>query len=272
MEIKHENIPRALSADHNRRDGYCFCPEHNHTHYEISFVTEGTLTVRSGKASLTAAAPCAILHFPGSPHSVESPGGIYERYNINYSAALFERFPVVLSGTESLFFTSTAVLPMDERTSEELLYYIRPFFAEYETGKDRNTDILGSLLSVILSVLCRLGEGDRTGERRGSYINKVIRYISDNLSHVMTADDISGDFFVSRAKLAADFKRETGMTLKQYVCLQTLERARSMLSEGKSVQATAIELGFPDSAAFIRTFRRMTGTTPGSFAAEHAGN
>ena len=138
------------------------------------------------------------------------------------------------------------------------------------TKSGGDTDLLGSLLSVVLSFLCRLGEGNRAGERRGSYINKVIRYISDNLSHVMTADDISGEFFVSRAKLSADFKRETGMTLKQYVCLQTIERARTMLSDRKSVQATAIELGFPDSAAFIRTFRRMTGTTPGTFAAEHA--
>lgn len=268
MNIQHENIPNALSVDHSRRDEYCFCPEHNHTHYEISFVTEGTLKIKSGKATLTAAAPCAILHFPGSPHSVESPGGIYERYNINYSTALFERFPVILSCTEALFFTSTAVLPMSRETADNLLRFVRPLFEEYESGGD--TDLLGSLLSVVLSFLCRLGEGNRAGERRGSYINKVIRYISDNLSHVMTADEISGEFFVSRAKLSADFKRETGMTLKQYVCLQTIERARTMLSDRKSVQATAIELGFPDSAAFIRTFRRMTGTTPGTFAAEHA--
>ncbi len=104
----------------------------------------------------------------------------------------------------------------------------------------RNTNPAGTptssaaSLSVVLSFLCRLGEGNRAGERRGSYINKVIRYISDNLSHVMTADDISGEFFVSRAKLSADFKRETGMTLKQYVCLQTIERARTMLSDRRA--------------------------------------
>ena len=67
MNIQHENIPNALSVDHSRRDEYCFCPEHNHTHYEISFVTEGTLKIKSGKATLTAAAPAPSSTSPAPP-------------------------------------------------------------------------------------------------------------------------------------------------------------------------------------------------------------
>ncbi|MFQ9148730.1 MAG: hypothetical protein ACLR5G_10860 [Eubacteriales bacterium] len=159
MNIQHENIPNTLSVDHSRRDEYCFCPEHNHTHYEISFVTEGTLKIKAAKPP-SPPPPPAPSSTSRLPHSVESPGGIYERYNINYSTALFERFPVILSCTEALF-TSTAVLPMSRETADNLLRFVRPLFEEYESGGDTRPPRASSQSSSHSSAA---SEGNRAGE------------------------------------------------------------------------------------------------------------
>lgn len=251
-----------ISVDYVKRPGGSLAGEHIHTHYEISVVLSGKMTVTNNGKHFDAEAPCVILHFPGSFHTVVSAEGtLYERYNINYTTECFKKCRMLLDCTEKLFLTNGAVLPVDADAIDELLYYLKPLYAEKGGGEKKS-----ALLCVLLCVLNeRLGGRLCPDDRKGSYINAVLRYIADNLSPVMTAERIAAEFFVSRAKLAADFRRETGMTLKRYTELLTTERAKRLLYAGRTVQATAIETGFSDSAAFIRTFRRATGQTPGEY-------
>ena len=251
-----------ISVDYVKRPGGSLVGEHIHTHYEISVVLSGKMTVTNNGKHFDAEAPCVILHFPGSFHTVISAEGtLYERYNINYTTECFKDSRMLLDCTEKLFLTNGAVLPVDDDTINELLYYLKPLYAEKSGGEKKS-----ALLCVLLCVLNeRLCDRLRPDDRKGSYINGVLRYIADNLSPVMTAESISAEFFVSRAKLTADFRSETGMTLKRYTELLTVERAKRLLYEGKPVGVAAKEAGFSDSAAFIRTFRRMTGQTPGEY-------
>ena len=38
-----------------------------------------------------------------------------------------------------------------------------------------------------------------------------------------------------------------------------------LLDEGRTVKETALALGYPDTSKFVRSFRRMTGVTPGEY-------
>ena len=58
------------------------------------------------------------------------------------------------------------------------------------------------------------------------------------------------------------------MTLAEYVELSRIDRARMLLTAGASVQSAALGVGYRSAGTFIRAFRKLTGTTPGAFAAQ----
>ena len=61
------------------------------------------------------------------------------------------------------------------------------------------------------------------------------------------------------------FKRETGSTIFQYILVKRIAMAREFLSMGTSVAETCVQSGFGDYANFIRTFKKITGYSPGHF-------
>ncbi|MBQ8509573.1 MAG: helix-turn-helix transcriptional regulator [Clostridia bacterium] len=259
-------LPESISGNYNRVTGPGMKSAHHHTQYEMSIVTQGRLTIYNNDDVIKTDAPCVILHFPGTYHYIATdPEICYERYNINYSAEIFGSHPAVLNDTELLYTANVSVIQISPDTLEELLYYVHPFMrAKFDYGRQT------ALLCVILNILKSSRPlGGFAGHSSANYVNSVIRYISDNLSPTMTADQIAADFYISRAKLAGDFKRETGMTLKQYIELQCVERAKMELAAGKNVHTVSADIGWANVGTFIRAFKKLTGSTPGSYGTPH---
>ena len=252
-----------ISGDYVRRNGQNFSFEHTHPTYELSVIVSGKLVITNNGDRVESDGPCVIFHFPGTCHSVvASPEVTYERYNIYFGAEIFKGNKPLLDCAEDLFRSNISLLTLDDDSLSEILYYIRPFMKAADVS--RRIALLGVILDVLRG--CRkvgFFPETRTG---AASINGVVRYISDKLSPGLGAGEIAQAFDVSRAKLAADFKRETGMTLKEYVELACIDRARILLSGGNGVQRTAIEVGYQSVGTFIRAFKKLTGTTPGAYA------
>mgnify|MGYP003369083882 FL=1 len=63
--------------------------------------------------------------------------------------------------------------------------------------------------------------------------------------------------------LTRRFKKETGLSVTNYVKFAKIERAKVLLDSTKmSVQAVADALGFTTRSYFIQCFRAVTGQTP----------
>ncbi len=257
------SIPECVSCDYTRLNG-SICAEHTHPTYELSIILSGRLRITNNGSAVEAQAPCVIFHFPGTFHSITAERGTpYERYNIYFSPDAFKGNQPLLDRAERLFRSHLAVLELDPEQLEELVYYIRPLMrAEHQPSRRL------SLLTVILDVLdsCRRVGFFPESRSGAEYINGVVRYISDHLSPSLGADEIAERFEISRAKLNADFKRETGTTLKEYISLACIDRARILLSTGNGVSQTALEVGYQSVGSFIRAFKKLTGTTPGAYA------
>lgn len=61
------------------------------------------------------------------------------------------------------------------------------------------------------------------------------------------------------------FKKTTGLTPGEYQLSVRVHKARTLLLRGHPVQQVAIATGFHDAAHMNRSFRRITGMSPGSF-------
>ena len=69
--------------------------------------------------------------------------------------------------------------------------------------------------------------------------------------------------FVSEEYLSAQFKKETGSTLTEYVNGKRIKHAVSLLNTTSlQIQAIAQYCGIPDVNYFTKTFKKYIGTTP----------
>ncbi len=70
---------------------------------------------------------------------------------------------------------------------------------------------------------------------------------------------------ISVRQLTRGFKVSRGVSIGQYVAESRIAHARRMLGTGRSIKATAYELGFASPSSFCYAFRRATGQTPGEY-------
>ena len=99
------------------------------------------------------------------------------------------------------------------------------------------------------------------------HINPVIHDLQDWLiSHPKnrpTIDTLADRFGVSPRNLTRLFKKATGITIKQYSILVSLEHARQRLKDpDNSVETVALQCGFHDAKQLRRLWKQHFGTTP----------
>lgn len=98
-------------------------------------------------------------------------------------------------------------------------------------------------------------------------INNCIHLIHINLHSRLKIESIANALHVSRDYLSQAFKRETGISLHQYILNQKMDAAKDMLSSGMSINATSYTLCFCSESHFIQSFKRKYHITPASYIA-----
>jgi len=98
-------------------------------------------------------------------------------------------------------------------------------------------------------------------------IRNVIATLKGSLDTRTPLEQLADAARLSPSRLTHLFTEQVGMSIKQYVVWLRLVSVIDSLSPGKQLGALARDSGFPDQAAFNRTYRKAWGRTPSSFAA-----
>lgn len=81
-------------------------------------------------------------------------------------------------------------------------------------------------------------------------------------------DELAARLYVSRSKLCATFRQETGEAVGTYVRRRRGERAEELLADaGLEVGEVARRLGYPSAGAFCQAFRTSHGVSPSDWRA-----
>ncbi|WPB54919.1 AraC family transcriptional regulator [Xylophilus sp. GOD-11R] len=101
---------------------------------------------------------------------------------------------------------------------------------------------------------------------RHDALQRVVRYVRDNLEREMSLTDAAAAAFLSPNYLANLLKKETGQTFTELVTERRLDRAKELLT-GSSMQVREVarRCGYGDEAYFNRRFRQVVGCTPRAF-------
>lgn len=109
------------------------------------------------------------------------------------------------------------------------------------------------------------------GQNVSRLAKDVANYVQQHLFEPMDIASLSHALFISRTHLAALFKKETGITLSEYVLNAKIIEAKKILCHtDKSISAIAIHLGFSSQSHFTNTFKKITGITPNEYKSRHS--
>ena len=108
----------------------------------------------------------------------------------------------------------------------------------------------------------------RRGENPSRLALEAANYVHRHLSEPISTEAMAREFYLSRTHFSAKFRKETGMTLTDFILTEKTEEAKRLLRySDKSAAAIAAYLGFSSHGHFSRVFKKYAGTTPGEYRA-----
>ena len=104
----------------------------------------------------------------------------------------------------------------------------------------------------------------RNNQKTMNLVNDVKDYINRHLD--TSLNEIAEHFFHSPNYLSNIFSKEAGITIKNYMIAERIERAKELLLHSdKSVGAIAAEVGYKNTQHFSTVFNKHVGVTPTAF-------
>ena len=133
---------------------------------------------------------------------------------------------------------------------------------------DRLRDVLGVKESE-QTVAPKREKGDEA-----EFCERVIAYVKDNISTILTLDDLGAVFFLSGRHINRKLKDYYGKTYYNLADRIRADYAKDLLCYSSlSVEEISFNTGFSNASNFIRFFKRVEGQSPSNFRrAFHEGN
>lgn len=92
---------------------------------------------------------------------------------------------------------------------------------------------------------------------------KIANYIYNHISEPILLDSLADYLYISKSNLCLRFKKETGLTISQFVLEKKIEESKKLLEDStKTISMIAFYLGFSSQAHFTKVFKELTGETP----------
>lgn len=110
----------------------------------------------------------------------------------------------------------------------------------------------------------------KLGKTPTKLLTDIANYVQKHLTEPVNIEALSKAVFVSRTHLAVKFKKETGMTLTEFVLKEKIEEGKRLLRyTDKSLSAIAAYLGFSSQSHFSNVFRKYARCLPSEYRLKH---
>lgn len=119
-------------------------------------------------------------------------------------------------------------------------------------------------LSEWIGVLIKEVSGNLTvRDETQSVVDKAKHYIAKHMSEELSREDIAGHVCLHPDYLARLFKKDTGLTISEYVLKERIALAKQMLAKTElPITSIAYELGYGNYSHFSKMFKKATSVGP----------
>lgn len=248
--------------------GWSWNPKVPMQDYDLWYAVSGTGEIRVNEEAYEVRKGCLFLLRPGDIiRATQDPA---DRLLI-----IFVHFSYVRPGSDGE--------GTDWREIPTLTHFEDPYHVEYflhriielkdmnETWSKTEFDFLMKLIFIHLT---RMNEGDREvaqlTRRHKQLVHKAIDVIRMRSDTVIDFEQIAAVVGLSPRYLSTLFRKHTGLSLKEYMTRQRLERAKFLLTDSDmNVTQIADILGYSDIYYFSKLFKQIYGIPPTSFRNRH---
>lgn len=97
-------------------------------------------------------------------------------------------------------------------------------------------------------------------------VNEILHYIHHHYNQELTIDKIASSICLTTVYICQLFKKQTGMTINDYINRYRIEKSKNLLLNTKNkIYEIASLVGYKDAQYYARVFKKYTGTTPFDF-------
>ena len=139
--------------------------------------------------------------------------------------------------------------------------------AALHRNKSPDAELRFQSIAAELLNLCERESRIQQAVDRSVAIRRAIVSIDDLLAGTISLTSLAAVAGLHPTHFARSFRKNTGLTVGEYVRHRRIGRAQQLMSSNPSMGLSRIaaESGFADHAHLTRTFRQIAGTTPGVY-------
>lgn len=98
----------------------------------------------------------------------------------------------------------------------------------------------------------------------------IVKELLETAEYKISIEEVAKTVGFSRKYLSMIFCKTEGITLRDYISIQKIERAKRMLIGGEaSLKTIAFQLNYNDYSSFSRAFKKESGITPHEYVSAH---
>ena len=102
--------------------------------------------------------------------------------------------------------------------------------------------------------------------KQSDVVFKTTNYIKRNCAEKLSLDSLAREVFLSKSYLSSVFKKETGISITEYITRVRVEKSKKLLLEDNaSLAYISGQCGFKDQSYFTKVFKKETGVSPKRF-------
>ncbi|WP_308013996.1 helix-turn-helix transcriptional regulator [Streptantibioticus parmotrematis] len=242
---------RAIASSHAHEAG-AVISGHRHEYHQLVYVSTGVIAVRTGQGSWVASSARAIW-IPANTWHEHRVYGLSSVHTLGFPA---DGAPLPVD--------SPTVVAVDTLLRELLIAGSDPALPASEARR---------IHAVLNDRLRRAHAQPLTlPAPHDPRLAQACQVVTDDLSRPRTVTWLARRVGVGERTLARLFRAEFGMTYPQWRTNTRVFHAMVLLAEGATVTEAAQRCGWVTTSAFIDTFARTMGRTPGEYRAEARGH
>ena len=244
---------------------------HTHDFFHLAYVRSGRLVFNADGADYNLSEGSLILIPPFTIHSVPE-----DAHNLCIQYEVF--FQIQDPELKHLFENPKVFVLHDASHLESLFAYIRMHY--------RSTDSLSILsaesflYTILLSFLTYTPGSEASSENSSSgyvdaglyspLVQRILSHVEKNFSEKHDLSNLALSLGFSKSYLCIIFRRETGITISDYINYNRIRKILIMLqyngcSRDFPIHELARQFGYPNPSYFNRVFKKYTGMTPTKF-------
>ena len=158
-------------------------------------------------------------------------------------------------------------IELDKNYKDRFIYFINKIISSEGFGSDRiEYSTFIELMTSLTKLFVDNEDSSLLPYKYNNQIQDIINHINDKVTEGITVKSIAKHFFLSESYICRVFKLATGTTINKYITARRISMAKSLLSNGASINDVYIECGFNDYTNFLKSFKKAVGVSPKKYA------